>query len=276
MPLCCWRSACWEQASFCGIFWKNGWDLPWRAGVCGAFRRAVPVSAGYRGGRVLVQRRVVLHGRAGRRADDADAGRQPERAPGWRAQKRSRAALCWALLFALGMDNYITAMMTAAALLMLALWRRRRRAAQTAIRTALMLISHRRGAAAFSDRAGQQVRMATDGAHESGLGYLLASIGWTMRDAVKYILRFCSKRRCWRCCCWRADGVPPHERSAARRANDCPIGFTLLGRLSDALRDDYSAHVFLRVRGVGARRQHVSQLCAACSMPIVWRWRWRG
>lgn len=44
-------------------------------------------------------------------------------------------ALCWALLFALGMDNYITAMMTAAALLMLALWRlaareRRRRFAR--------------------------------------------------------------------------------------------------------------------------------------------------
>ncbi len=33
------------------------------------------------------------------------------------------AALCWGLLFALGMDNYITAMMTAAALLMMALER---------------------------------------------------------------------------------------------------------------------------------------------------------
>ena len=49
-------------------------------------------------------------------------------------------ALCWALLFALGMDNYITAMMTAAALLMLALWRAAAPVLAAAVRTAVMLL----------------------------------------------------------------------------------------------------------------------------------------
>ena len=40
-----------------------------------------------------------------------------------RAKAAIHAAACCALLFALGMDNYITAMMTAAALLMMALQR---------------------------------------------------------------------------------------------------------------------------------------------------------
>ena len=35
--------------------------------------------------------------------------------------------------------------------------------------------------------------MATDGAHQSGMGWLIASIFWTMRDAVKFILRFSLK-----------------------------------------------------------------------------------
>ena len=102
-------------------------------------------------------------------------------------------ALCWALLFALGMDNYITAMMTAAALLMLALWRAAAHERAAAVRTALMLLPIGVGLLISVIAPGNSVRMAADGAHESGLGYLLASIGWTLRDAVKYILRFMLK-----------------------------------------------------------------------------------
>lgn len=102
-------------------------------------------------------------------------------------------ALCWALLFALGMDNYITAMMTAAALLMLALWRLAVHEREAAFRTALLLIPIGVGLLLSVIAPGNSVRMATDGAHESGLSYLLASIGWTMRDAVKYIVRFMLK-----------------------------------------------------------------------------------
>ena len=102
-------------------------------------------------------------------------------------------ALCWALLFALGMDNYITAMMTAAALLMLALWRLAARDHAAALRTALLLIPIGAGLLLSVIAPGNSVRMAADGAHESGLGYLFASIGWTLRDAVKYILRFLLK-----------------------------------------------------------------------------------
>ena len=102
-------------------------------------------------------------------------------------------ALCWALLFALGMDNYITAMMTAAALLMLALWRLAAREKGAALRTALLLVPIGAGLLLSVIAPGNSVRMATDGAHESGLAYLLASVGWTLRDAVKYIVRFMLK-----------------------------------------------------------------------------------
>ena len=102
-------------------------------------------------------------------------------------------ALCWALLFALGMDNYITAMMTAAALLMLALWRLAARDRAAAVRTALLLLPIGAGLLLSVIAPGNNVRMATDGAHESGLSYLLASIGWTLRDALKYIARFMLK-----------------------------------------------------------------------------------
>lgn len=107
------------------------------------------------------------------------------------------AALCWVLLFALGMDNYITAMMTAAALLMMALERawaaRQTGEIKPAVRTALMLIPIGMGLLLAVAAPGNQVRMATDGAHQSGMGWLIASILWTMRDAVKFILRFSLK-----------------------------------------------------------------------------------
>ena len=108
------------------------------------------------------------------------------------------AALCWGLLFALGMDNYITAMMTAAALLMMALqraWAAKRmgETSKPAIRTALMLIPIGVGLLLSVAAPGNKVRMATDGAHQSGMGWLAASILWTMRDAGEFILRFSLK-----------------------------------------------------------------------------------
>lgn len=107
------------------------------------------------------------------------------------------AALCWVLLFVLGMDNYITAMMTAAALLMMALERawaaRQTGEIKPAVRTALMLIPIGMGLLLAVAAPGNQVRMATDGAHQSGMGWLISSILWTMRDAVKFILRFSLK-----------------------------------------------------------------------------------
>ena len=94
------------------------------------------------------------------------------------------------LLFALGMDNYITAMMTAAALFMMTLqraWAKERRAA---LRTALLLIPICAGLLLSIVAPGNAVRMAADGAHESGLGYALLSIARTLWAALGYIARF--------------------------------------------------------------------------------------
>ena len=110
------------------------------------------------------------------------------------------AVLCCGLLFALGMDNYITAMMTAATLLMMALQRAYaahalKDAAQrrAAIRTALMLLPIGAGLLLSVAAPGNSVRMETDGAHQSGFAWLFASILWTMRDAVRYFVRFLMK-----------------------------------------------------------------------------------
>ena len=109
-------------------------------------------------------------------------------------------ALCaCALLFALGMDNYITAMMTCAALLMLALQRawaahslpqEREEQRRAAVRMALLLVPIGVGLLLSVIAPGNAVRMETDGAHQSGMGWLLSSVLWTMRDAGGYFLRF--------------------------------------------------------------------------------------
>ena len=112
-------------------------------------------------------------------------------------------ALCaCGLLFALGLDNYITAMMTCAALLMLALQRawaarslpqERAEQRRAALRTALLLVPIGAGLLLSVIAPGNAVRMETDGAHQSGLGWLLSSVLWTMRDAAGYFLRFLLK-----------------------------------------------------------------------------------
>ena len=110
------------------------------------------------------------------------------------------ALVCCGLLFALGMDNYITAMMTAAVLLMMALQRAwaahaapspvERRAA---VRTALLLLPIGTGLLLSVIAPGNSVRMETDGAHQSGFAWLLLSVLWTLRDAAGYVLRFSLK-----------------------------------------------------------------------------------
>lgn len=144
------------------------------------------------------------------------------------AKRAVFAILCAGLLFALGMDNYITAMMTAAALFMMALIRLYAMAKtpdagtigvigreggkatakdlraiggeaeklvhrRAAIRTALLLLPIGAGLLLSVAAPGNSVRMATDGAHQSGMGWLLSSIVWTMRDAGWYFVRFTVK-----------------------------------------------------------------------------------
>ncbi len=100
----------------------------------------------------------------------------------------SLAACC--LLFALGMDNYITAMMTAAALFFMALQRFFAGERKEARRTALLLLPIGAGLLLSVAAPGNAVRMAADGAHQNGLGWLLLTIAWTLRAAVGYFARF--------------------------------------------------------------------------------------
>lgn len=140
----------------------------------------------------------------------------------------AQAVLCSLLLFALGMDNYITAMMTLAALFMMALqraWAAHRtpmagmigvvawdggqvteretrafggpqeKAAQrtAAMRTALLLLPIGLGLLLSVIAPGNSVRMARDGAHQAGVEWLMASALWTLREAAKYVVRFLVK-----------------------------------------------------------------------------------
>ncbi len=121
-----------------------------------------------------------------------------EACPAGRVRRMLCACTLSLALFALGMDNYITAMMTAAALALMALaraWAARgegdkaaqRRAAK---RTALLLLPLCAGLLLSVAAPGNAVRMAADGAHESGAGYALLSCARTAWAAVGYIVRF--------------------------------------------------------------------------------------
>ena len=148
-----------------------------------------------------------------------------------RAGKKTQIAhgvLCCGLLFALGMDNYITAMMTAALLFMMTMQRlfsalRTPKAAmigrivyspagvareetrafgglearahqrRAALKTFLLLVPIGVGLLISVIAPGNNVRMATDGAHQAGMDWLISSIFWTMRDAAFYVVRFMVK-----------------------------------------------------------------------------------
>ena len=165
---------------------------------------------------------------------------------GLRGAKKGLAfALAGVLLFALGMDNYITAMMTCAALFMMALQRAWAcRQAQTgeekaqqkraAIRTALLLAPIGAGLLLSVVAPGNAVRMETDGAHQSGLSWLLLSIVWTLRDAASYFVRFSIKTPLLALLCLLAPMLArAFSRMAAERpemGRRCPpVWATLLG-----------------------------------------------
>ena len=139
------------------------------------------------------------------------------------AKRIAFAALCCVLLLALGMNNYITAMMTASALAMMALirlWAARQEPLQAvtgvlmddgwqehlhggkdaaqeektaAKRTALLLIPIVAGLLISVFAPGNAVRMAADGAHESGAAYLFGSIVRTLEASAGYFVRFALK-----------------------------------------------------------------------------------
>ncbi|MBQ7886540.1 MAG: hypothetical protein IJ313_06555 [Clostridia bacterium] len=136
--------------------------------------------------------------------------------------------VCCGLLFALGMDNYITAMMTAAVLGMMTLQRlwaamktpraamigrivygpagvlldqkrafggleERKLQRRAALRSFLLLAPLGAGLVLSVIAPGNSVRMATDGAHQAGYQWLISSVLWTMRDAAFYFARFMFK-----------------------------------------------------------------------------------
>lgn len=138
------------------------------------------------------------------------------------------AVLCSLLLFALGMDNYITAMMTLAALGMMMLQRlwaalktpkaaligvsvwtdentqtaderafggseEKKLQLQAALRAFLLMLPIAAGLLLSVIAPGNSVRMETDGAHQAGTEWLINSILWTMRDAAFYFVRFTLK-----------------------------------------------------------------------------------
>lgn len=146
---------------------------------------------------------------------------------GGRAGRVLRGALACLLLFALGMDNYITAMLTASGLALLALtrlWSARRcargagmasfiawdeagavrmleerhfggleeaaRQKKAALRAALLLLPLLLGLALSVLAPGNAVRMAADGAHESGFHYAFMSVGRSFAAAARFALRF--------------------------------------------------------------------------------------
>ena len=149
---------------------------------------------------------------------------------GNRAKGAALGVLCCGLLFALGLDNYITAMMTAAALMMMALQRLWARDRQAALRTTLLLLPIGAGLLLSVIAPGNSVRMATDGAHESGLGWLLSSVAWTLRDAVKYFVRFTLKTPLLALLALAAPHLCAAADALGEKARRCPPVFaTVLG-----------------------------------------------
>ena len=168
---------------------------------------------------------------------------------------------CGVLLFALGMDNYITAMMTCASLAAMALARAwaahgtplagtaglltsegardvhafggreaRGRERRAALRTALCLLPIGAGLLLSVIAPGNSVRMATDGAHQSGLPWLLSSVVWTLRDAAGYVVRFLIRTPLLALLLFTAPAMARAAHAAApERARRCPpVWATLL------------------------------------------------
>lgn len=131
--------------------------------------------------------------------------------------------------------------------------------------------SHRYGLLLAVAAPGNQVRMATDGAHQSGMGWLIASIFWTMRDAVKFILRFALKTPLLTLLLLAAPTLCAQLNVRHEKGKKCPpVWAVWLRAVSHSLRHDHPAYVFTGIRGFRARGQYVSLLCAAwrCRSPL--------
>ena len=140
------------------------------------------------------------------------------------------ALLCAGLLFALGMDNYITAMMTAAALFMMALQRAWARDRRALIRTALLLLPVGAGLLISVIAPGNSVRMERDGAYEGGPLWLFSSILWTMHDAARYFVRFSLKTPLLAIVIGATPLLAKQMAAAPERARRCPpVWATMLG-----------------------------------------------
>jgi len=190
---------------------------------------------------------------------------------GGRAKTALLALFCAAALFALGMDNYITAMMTAAALFMMALQRLYAKDRKEAVRTALLLVPIGIGLLLSVIAPGNAVRMERDGAHQSGLGWLLLSIVWTLRDAALYIARFSLRTpllallvSCTPLLCRAA------EPAAQEKAGRCPplwagvIGFYLI------LCAMIIPHMYSSGYAGSGRVVNMYHLYVLLALPVLW------
>lgn len=188
---------------------------------------------------------------------------------------RTRTALlalfCAAALFALGMDNYITAMMTAAALFMMALQRLLAKDKKEAIRTALLLVPIGAGLLISVIAPGNAVRMERDGAHQSGIGWLLLSIGWTLRSAVHYILRFSLRTpllallvSCTPLLCREAEAAAP------KKARRCPPVWAAAAGFYLILCAMIIPHMYSSGYAGSGRVVNMYHLYVLIALPILW------
>lgn len=199
-------------------------------------------------------------------------------AAGRTGEKGGRRPLAFAALaaafFALGMDNYITAMMALSALAMMALqrlWASRADAGQrgACIRTALFLLPLGIGLLLSVIAPGNKVRMATDGAHESGAGWLFASLLWTARDAAKYVARFSLKTPLLALLLLL---TPPLCRGWTRRGKNPalpPVPLTLLGFYA-VLCAMIVPHMYSSGYAGSGRVVNMYHDYVVLSLPVVW------
>ena len=189
---------------------------------------------------------------------------------GSRTKAVLQGAVCAGLLFALGMDNYITAMMTAAAIFMMALQRLWAKDRQAAIRMALMLVPVGVGLLISVVAPGNAVRMERDGAHQSGMGWLLMSIVWTMRDAVFYIIRFSLKTPLLALLAVLTPALCGAVQPSSQRAKRCPpvwagvLGFYLI------LCAMIIPHMYSSGYAGSGRVVNMYHLYVLGALPLVW------
>jgi len=186
-----------------------------------------------------------------------------------KAQTAALGVLCAGLLFALGMDNYITAMMTAAALLMMGLQRLWAREPKAAIRTLALLVPIGVGLLIAVIAPGNAVRMERDGAHQSGMLWLLSSVIWTLRDAAKYILRFSFKTPLLAVMI-AATPLLCRSLAAQDKAKRCPPVFATMMGFYLILCAMIIPHMYSSGYAGSGRVVNMYHCYVLCALPIAW------